>query len=73
MSHPECQSESGHVCQEPSGRTCVESGCSEPAGTSWGPLWCPVHDQERLDRITRNLEAIQEAMRTIPHRHLWGG
>ena len=44
QSHPNCTE--GHVCQEPSGRTCL--GCDEPAGTIWGPYWCPEHDKERL-------------------------
>ena len=32
--------------------------CNEPAGTLWGPYWCPEHDKERLDRISRNLVEI---------------
>lgn len=58
--HPKCHGAAGHVCQEPSGRTCIEQGCNEPAGTWWGPLWCPGHDQERLDRIDRSLADIKE-------------
>ena len=58
MSHPNCHGPEGHVCQQPSGRACEEGPCPEPAGTLWGPLWCPAHDEERLDRITRNLEGI---------------
>lgn len=41
--HPNCTE--GHTCQVPSGRPCVERGCTEPAGTLWGPLWCPDHDR----------------------------
>lgn len=55
-SHPNC--DSGHVCHDPSGRVCIESGCDKPAGTFWGPLWCPEHDRERLDRIGRQLAEI---------------
>jgi hypothetical protein len=55
-SHASCTN--GHTCQVPSGRTCIEDGCNEPAGTKWGPLWCPDHDKERLDRITASLESI---------------
>lgn len=54
--HPKC--DNGHVCQEPSGRTCVEVECNEAAGTLWGPLWCPDHDRERLDRISASFAAI---------------
>lgn len=54
--HPKCTD--GHVCQEPSGRTCIEAGCDEAAGTLWGPLWCPDHDRERLDRISAQFDAI---------------
>lgn len=56
MSHPNCSS--GHVCQKPSGRACIETECGEAAGTLWGPYWCPEHDRERLDRITASLESI---------------
>jgi len=56
MSHPNCIP--FHVCQKPSGRTCVEEGCDLPAGTLWGPFWCPRHDQERLDRISASLEDL---------------
>lgn len=58
MSHPKCHGPDGHVCQQPSGRECIEPLCREPAGTLWGPLWYPAHDQERLDRITASLESI---------------
>lgn len=52
----------GHTCQKPSGRVCVENSCNEPAGTLWGPLWCPDHDKERLDRISANLESIRKEL-----------
>lgn len=58
MSHPKCQTAAGHVCAEPSGRVCIEAGCDKAAGTLWGPLWCPDHDAERLDRISASLEAL---------------
>lgn len=54
--HPNC--DNGHVCQRPSGRKCVEQGCNENAGTLWGPMWCPDHDRERLDRVSRQLAAL---------------
>lgn len=56
MSHFDCQGPQGHICQEPSGRPCVD--CGSPAGTWWGPHWCPDCDQRRLDRCTAQLESI---------------
>jgi hypothetical protein len=58
QSHPGCHGTEGHTCQRPSGYTCVEAGCGEPAGTLWGPLWCPVHDAARLDGISQSLTDI---------------
>lgn len=57
-SHPGCSPEGGHTCAEPSGRTCTETGCDQPAGTRWGPYWCPDHDAQRLDRITTQMSAL---------------
>lgn len=59
--HPKCTG--GHVCQQPSGRLCVEQGCNEAAGTLWGPYWCPEHDRQRLDRISANLRQIAAELR----------
>jgi len=56
MAHPNCTN--GHVCQVPSGRQCIEVGCDNDAGTHWGPYWCPEHDQERLERIDRQMEDL---------------
>lgn len=55
-SHAKCKPV--HICQEPSGRQCCEPNCTEPAGTRWGPYWCPDHDKERLDRVSRGFESI---------------
>lgn len=52
----------GHVCQKPSGRECIERGCTEPAGTLWGPYWCPAHDKERLDRVREQLTEIADKL-----------
>ena len=56
-SHPECWQGDHyeHSCHEPSGRSCVE--CGAPAGTPWGPYFCPECDVIRLDRIEANLRA----------------
>jgi hypothetical protein len=51
-----------HICREPSGRVCIEKGCEEPAGTGWGPYWCPDHDVERLDNISAGLRDIASAL-----------
>lgn len=67
MSHPHCAA--GHVCQRPSGHECIEPGCHAPAGTAWGPLWCPEHDQERLDRISGQLDvAVMKAATWVEER-----
>lgn len=62
-SHPRCRRPHGHTCQQSSGRTCIERGCDEVAGTLWGPLWCPEHDAERLDNVSRGMESL---LRTRP-------
>lgn len=56
MSHQRCKDAGEHVCQVPSGRKCID--CGGPAGTRWGPYWCPPCDEKRLDRITASLESI---------------
>jgi hypothetical protein len=48
-----------HICRVPSGRRCHETGCAEPAGTHWGPHWCPQHDAERINRISRQLDQVR--------------
>ena len=47
-----------HTCHHPSGRTCLD--CPEPAGTPWGPYWCPNCDVARLDGIRASLTALRE-------------
>jgi len=59
--HPNCAD--GHTCFRPSGRVCIEVDCDEAAGTRWGPLWCPEHDKQRLDRVSASLAAITESFR----------
>ena len=39
-------------------RKCIEPGCSEPAGTPWGPYWCIKHDEEWRARIELSLMAL---------------
>jgi hypothetical protein len=60
--HPNCQGQDGHVCRVPSDRPCYEPGCVEPAGTLWTPHWCPKHDQERIERITQQMQDLQSAL-----------
>jgi hypothetical protein len=64
MSHPDCHTAAGHVCQRPSGQPCIEPGCDRPAGTLWGPLWCPEDDEKRLDRISASFEKIAASFGT---------
>lgn len=64
--HPHCWTGDGykHVdCLRPSGRTCIEAGCDQPAGTRWGRAWCPDCDVVRLERISSNLEAMADELR----------
>lgn len=42
----------------PSGRACVD--CGEPAGTPWGPYWCPYCDDKRIERIDAGMRQIAE-------------
>jgi len=37
------------------GLPCIERGCTEPAGTAWGPHLCQHHNAERLDLFSRRL------------------
>ena len=58
-SHPACWTggEYKHIdCVRLSGRSCHE--CGAPAGTLWGPHFCPPCDVERLDRISRAFEIM---------------
>lgn len=50
-----------HVCQKPSGRPCVD--CGKPAGTLWGPAFCPDCDVLRLERLVAQFDAITEVTR----------
>lgn len=61
-SHPQCSATEGHTCARPSGRRCVEAGCDETAGTRWGPMWCPDHDAQRLDRVCTQLRGLTGAV-----------
>lgn len=65
--HPACWNGVGydHVdCLRPSGRTCVE--CDQPAGTLWGPYFCPACDVARLRTINAGLADILAAFPGIP-------
>lgn len=55
-SNPGCWGSQGHVCQQPSGLRCVD--CGAPAGTLWGPHFCPDCDVKRLDKIDGSLADI---------------
>jgi len=57
-SHPDCWvgDHYEHHCLTPSGMSCLD--CGRPAGTPWGPYWCPECDVDRLDRIAAQLYRI---------------
>lgn len=50
LSHP------GYDERHRSGQRCWEDGCDDPAGTAWGPHFCPKHDMERKMKISEGLE-----------------
>jgi len=60
--HGQCMEAGEHICQKPSGKRCDSQPCEEPAGTWWGPFWCPAHDKERLDRISISFETLLRQM-----------
>ena len=37
---------------------CVEQDCDEEAGTPWTNHWCLKHDEERRERVTKQLEEL---------------
>lgn len=65
-SHRKCWTgtEYRHVCQKPSGRACVD--CGQPAGTDWGPMWCPDCDVKRLDNVSAGMESLLAPTTPIP-------
>lgn len=48
---------------EPSGKACVE--CGKPAGTPWGPYFCPDCDDVRLARIDKGMREIGERLGVV--------
>ncbi len=46
-----------------SGKSCVEKGCDNPAGTAWSPHWCQMHNAERINRISKNLREIRDSFK----------
>ena len=55
----------GNSAKYHSGKPCYTKGCKEPAGTWWSPLWCFKHNVERMDRITKSLEAIDDGFEEV--------
>lgn len=53
-----------HRCQRPSGRRCID--CGEPAGTLWGPIWCPGCDVIRLDNVSAGMESLLSPTSVTP-------
>lgn len=50
----------GNSAAHHSGRKCDVKGCTDPAGTAWGPYWCFKHNVERIKRISANLKAMTQ-------------
>ncbi len=44
------------------GKTCIEPGCKNPAGTVWSPYWCQKHNAERILRIDREMESLRKQL-----------
>ena len=42
------------------GKKCIESGCSNPAGTAWSPHWCFECNVKRMKRISLSLRNIRQ-------------
>ena len=63
-SHPNCGGPKGHICRVLSGRACLD--CGQPAGTLWGPYWCPDCDVKRLDRIGASLDSLASEAPRLP-------
>lgn len=51
----------GNAAKYHSGKPCIVKGCVEPAGTWWGPSWCPF--RARLPRSHQNLHRIRTSRR----------
>ena len=41
------------------GKTCIEPGCENPAGTAWSPHWCQPCNAKRMQTITEHLNEIE--------------
>jgi len=50
----------GNSAEYHTGELCVEPDCEQPAGTAWSPLWCFVHNAQRIKRISRQLDEFIE-------------
>lgn len=48
----------GNSAKYHTGKRCIVKGCTELAGTWWGPSWCMRHNHERLERIGSNLDSM---------------
>ena len=68
--HIPCHAAGRHVCAEPSGRRCVD--CDNPAGTRWGPLWCPDCDSRRLARLDAGFKQIAAETRQLVRQIVHG-
>lgn len=50
----------GNSSRHHTGRQCVESGCTEPAGTAWSPWWCFKHNVERIRQVDESMKRLEK-------------
>ena len=48
----------GNSALHHTGKTCIENGCENPAGTAWSPYWCFTHNVERMRHIDAQLKKL---------------
>lgn len=58
--HIHCKETGHHICEGPNGSTCLE--CNKPAGTIYGPYWCPDHDSQRIHNLLNDLRTIRNGL-----------
>lgn len=44
------------------GERCIVAGCKHPAGTAWSPLFCVLHNINRMNQIEAVYRAADQAV-----------